>query len=365
MSTVKAYRPHCLKQEAWPRAYFHAWEYAQRPAKLFDESKPAAQWRTATITKVRNGFGVYLHWLKCRGLLLEDSDLDSLVTVARMRDYQETLVEAGCAPLTIYNRIEELHLMMQALAPQGNWSWLGKAAKRIRHSAHTVRHKLQRLQPVDRLEHLGVDLMTIADTDGRLTMFKRALMFRDGLMIVLLARRPLRLKNFAALRIGISLVVGADTASIVFPREEMKGNRPLEIPFPDTLMEALHIYLARYRPWLLSRTHAALIGDCDALWISNEACRMAEGSIRNMIKRRTSKVFGVDLTPHLFRDCAVTSMVRDAPASARLTRDLLGHASLDVTIKHYNQALMVDASRRYTATIEKLLGQFVGTQIEA
>ena len=91
---------------------------------------------------------------------------------------------------------------------------------------------------------------------------------------------------------------------------------------------------------------------------------MAEVSISNMIKRRTVKAFGVDLCPHLFRDCAVTSMVRDAPASARLTRDLLGHASLDVANKHYNQALMVDASRRYTTTIESLLERGAATQAQ-
>jgi integrase/recombinase XerD len=365
MSGRDAYRPHCLKQEAWPRAFFQAWEEARRPPGLFDECKPAAQWRPATVKKVIKGFGVYLHWLQWRGLLLENSSLASLVTLERAREYQAALTEVGCAPLTIYSRVQELHLMMGALAPQGNWSWLGHAAKRIRRRARPIRQKLQRLQPINRLERLGIDLMSEASAEAGLTMFKRALLYRDGLMIALLAHRPLRLKNFAALRLGTSLILDGNTASIIFPREEMKGKRPLEIPFPDALVDALQTYVFKYRPWLLSRPHAASTGESNTLWISNEARSMAEESIRNMIKRRTRKVFGVDLTPHLFRDCAVTSMVRDAPASARLTRDLLGHASLDVTTKHYNQALMVDASRRYTTTIENLLGKFAEAPIEA
>ena len=137
----------------------------------------------------------------------------------------------------------------------------------------------------------------------------------------------------------------------------MKGKRPLQTPFPDALAEALQTYLVDYRPLLLSHPHKGSNGDCDALWISNEGRAMAEVSVSNMIKRRTKAAFGKDLSPHLFRDCAVTSVVRDAPASARLTRDLLGHATLDMTNRHYNQALMIDASRRHTAMMETLLHQ--------
>ena len=348
------YRPHCLKPQAWPKACFLAWEEAQRPADLFDAPKPAAKWRAITVKKVCKGFGVYLHWLQWRGLLLNDSEPDCLVCVVRARDFQDALVKAGCAPLTVFNRIQELHLMMGVLAPNRYWSWLAHAAKLLRHRAHTVRHKRGRLQHVTKLENLGIDLMAKADTDARLTMFKRALMFRDGLMIALLSHRPLRLKNFAGLRLETSLLVSGDTASIVFSPREMKNKRPLEIPFPDTLIEALQIYLAKYRPWLLARPHVESTGVCDSLWISNEAHSMADVSISNMIKHRTFQAFGVDLCPHLFRDCAVTSMVRDAPESARLTRDILGHATLDMTNKHYNQALMIEASRRHTKLIESL-----------
>jgi integrase/recombinase XerD len=357
MTPPEGYRPHCLKPKDVPPACFCAWEAALRPTDLFDELKPAARWRPATIVKVRKGFGVYLHWLHWRDEGPRDGCPGRLVTLARARDYRETLAMIGCAPLTIYSRLQELHFAMRALAPRMDWSWLGQAAKRARRSARPVRQKLPRLQPVEKLKRLGLNLMTVAATEKGLTAFKRALMFRDGLMIATLAHRPLRLKNFAALALGTSLTFNGGAGSINFPGEDMKGRRPLLIPFPDPLADALQTYLVQYRPWLLSRPHMGLNANCEALWISNEGRAMAEVSISNMIKRRTKEAFGVDLSPHLFRDCVVTSVVRDAPASARLTRDLLGHTTLDMTNKHYNQALMIEASRRHTALMEALLSE--------
>ena len=134
----------------------------------------------------------------------------------------------------------------------------------------------------------------------------------------------------------------------------MKGKRPLDVSFPASLRSALRTYLDVYRPYLLTLQHVAASASVDALWISSEGRRMDDGSIRVAIKKRTRTAFGQDLPPHLFRDCAVTTVVRDAPASARLTRDLLGHATLDMTNKHYNQAQMIDASRRHTAMMEGL-----------
>lgn len=357
MPRPETYRPLCLKLEDWPRKCRRAWEGALSVPGLFDEPKPAARWRRATVEKVRKGFGVYLHWLHWRGQLPEDIDLAALVTLERARDYQEALTAIGGAPLTIYNRLQELHFAMRALAPDKDWSWLGQAAKHMRRSAHPVRQKLPRLQPIEQLKRLGFDLMLKANSDTSLTSYKRALMYRDGFLIALLAHRPLRLKNFASLIIGTSLILNGGAASIVFAREEMKGKRPLEIPFPDELEGALQTYLTRHRSWLASRQHAASRSVSDALWISNEGCGMAEISICQMIKRRTRAAFGIDLSPHLFRDCAVTSVVRDAPSSARLTRDILGHATLDMTNKHYNQALMIEASRRHTTLIESLVSE--------
>jgi integrase/recombinase XerC len=134
----------------------------------------------------------------------------------------------------------------------------------------------------------------------------------------------------------------------------MKGKRPFEADFPPTLLDPLNIYLDVYRPYLLTLGSEGSPDATGRLWISNEGRPMDDQSIRNAIKKRTRKAFGRDLTPHLFRDCSVTSLIRDAPSSARLAKSILSHQTLEMTNKHSNQSKMVETSRRHAALIGQL-----------
>ena len=69
--------------------------------------------------------------------------------------------------------------------------------------------------------------------------------------------------------------------------------------------------------------------------------------MHNAIRRRTREAFGAPIPPHWFRDAAVTFLVRDEPASARLAGSILGHSSPEIANRHYNQALMIDSARRH------------------
>jgi integrase/recombinase XerC len=200
--------------------------------------------------------------------------------------------------------------------------------------------------------------MERAETEQGLSLFKRALMFRDGLAIAFLIRRPLRLRNFAAIKIGIHLI-GDDFDKITFGATEMKSKRPFEAAFPTNLQQPLHRYLRVYRPHLLAlgSTLTATDGSLareTALWISREGRAVDPGAFSKSITRRTRAAFGRDLTPHLFRDASVTTLIRDAPASALLTKSILGHGSIDITYNHYNQAQMIESSRRHADLVAAL-----------
>ncbi len=74
------------------------------------------------------------------------------------------------------------------------------------------------------------------------------------------------------------------------------------------------------------------------LWINRWGRPMHSSAIRAQIKLRTRDAFGRALWPHLFRDCAVTELVACAPGDIGIAPDLLGHADLQTTKKHYIQA---------------------------
>ena len=162
------------------------------------------------------------------------------------------------------------------------------------------------------------------------------------------------MRNFANMKLHTHLV-GEGFTRITFSAAEMKGKRPFEAAFPANLQGALHRYLKAYRPHLLSlHAHEGTAGAELALWISSEGRAVDLGAFSKSIGKRTRVAFGRPLTPHLFRDASVTTLVRDAPASALLTRTILSHSSIDVTFEHYIQAHMVESSRRYADMVSVL-----------
>jgi integrase len=61
---------------------------------------------------------------------------------------------------------------------------------------------------------------------------------------------------------------------------------------------------------------------------------------------RTKETFGSAIWPHLFRDCAVTELVDSAPDDIGIAPDLLGHADLRTTARHYIKAKGLSAHMR-------------------
>ena len=87
-----------------------------------------------------------------------------------------------------------------------------------------------------------------------------------------------------------------------------------------------------YRVQLIAR------GKGDAtrrLWISRWGTPMAEQSVRDQIKKRTTDAFGRHVWPHLFRAIAATGMIDHAPEQAGALPDLLGHADCYTSKRYY------------------------------
>jgi hypothetical protein len=86
---------------------------------------------------------------------------------------------------------------------------------------------------------------------------------------------------------------------------------------------------------------------------------MRENTLRDLIKNYTAAEFGQPLWPHLFRDCLLTSVATDHPELMGISARLLGHTTLKTGEKHYNQACMLDASRKYGMAVLELREAFL------
>ena len=225
-----SYALRCLPVEDWPALHRRTWEQAFATGGLFDTPGRAANWRPHSIKKTQMGWGAWIYWRLSRsGLdpaLVEASRPEDLVTREAVLAYVEQL-RVISSSMTAYNRIQELYDAIRAMtpsAPEGRWDWLKNAFKKLRSEAHPSRNKMARLRTADELEELGFALMAEAETapywnyhDGTgMTVLQTALAFRDGLMIALLIRRPLRIKNFGSLAIGDNLVIDGEAVSFAF-----------------------------------------------------------------------------------------------------------------------------------------------------
>jgi integrase len=196
-------------------------------------------------------------------------------------------------------------------------------------------------------------MMTSAEQEIGWSRRRRAVHFRDGLMIALLAARPLRLKNFASIVLGVHLVQKSGGWWLQFPAHRMKAKRPYEVTFPAALVPELEHYLAVYRKVLLAGETGQLSPSTDALWVSEVGTMLESGALASRIRKHTKEDFGASLPPHWFRDAAATSIAVEDPRHVGDAHHILGN-TLAMTEKYYNQAHGLEASRRHNSVLATL-----------
>lgn len=81
---------------------------------------------------------------------------------------------------------------------------------------------------------------------------------------------------------------------------------------------------------------------------------MTEMYVYHRIIKVTKRAFGVAINPHLFRDCAVTTVAIEDPEHIGIAAPILGHSSLKTTERYYIQAASLVASRRLGESIRTL-----------
>ena len=135
------------------------------------------------------------------------------------------------------------------------------------------------------------------------TLRMPAVRYRDGLMLALLAARPLRARNFTALTLDKHLYPAGGEWTINIAGSETKTGREYEVPFPAMLVPYLERYLSHWRP-------ALLVGaaDSDRLWLSWRGYPLDYLDVHRTIRAVTAQLFGTPMHPHIFRDCLATSV---------------------------------------------------------
>src|SRR5665213_199289 len=334
----------------WPEPDRVRWLQSRICNAPFGIQSPAATWSPARVRMVEDAYGQWLAWFEARGEL--DVELAERVTVDRVEAYVGAM-RKRIAPVSVAMMVGNLGRMMAVIYPGKDWAWLRNIYQYLKVNAVPVRDKRQSIVPALDLYNLGLDLMQHADKIKHHTFFNAAI-YRDGLIISLLAASALRLANLSSITIGTQLTCHDGEYWLHFPEEETKNSRPIDLVLPNSLVPYIEQYLQHHRRVLLDRRIDKTVAPARRLWVNRAGLPMAASAIRAQIKSRTEHAFGRPVWPHLFRACAATSWAIEKPNTVTRSADLLGHANYGTTEKYYIQAGSLESSRRYQKAMLKV-----------
>lgn len=332
----------------WPPSLRQAWEAARAASGgLFDDDNPAASWREATCVSVEKGAGLYLRWLRDDvGLDVDPERLVQATTLERIETFV-TVYGPGRSQHTVASVLRAVAYLIRAILPPDGLPWLTVLAHRRTNHARPSRPKLPRMASTAALSELGTRLIQQGEAAIALGHRSGTVDIRDGLMIALLIARPMRLRNFAGLRLGRTLLLSDYAIRMVFSAGETKTGREIDMEMPARLTEAMRLYLDRARPILMRGNEP----DDGWLWIGRRGRPMKPTDITTRVSLITKRHLGRAVSPHLFRDCVATDIAIHDPQHIGITKDVLGHATLSSSQRFYNQATSLTAFRSHQALI--------------
>lgn len=282
---------HAVPLNDWPAADQVMWQYVIAEGDIFEGQGPGANWAPATIDNTRKAYGYWLHWLGINCLLSAPvhHPVDR-ITPERIRAYIEDMQD-NTAPLTRFVYILDLLRFAQVGAPDREWDWFKRIKNRLWARTIPSRDKASLIRNSRELFELGLDLMNeVSGVTCRYNPLQAEIYYRDGLLIAILASRPVRLKNLTAIQIGRHLIRIDHIYWLVFEAGEVKNRRHIEVPIPEILSSYIDDYLSHHRPRLLQGTLS------NRLWTSRFGGNLSCNSVRRQVKLHTEEAFGKPIT---------------------------------------------------------------------
>ena len=130
------------------------------------------------------------------------------------------------------------------------------------------------------------------------------------------------------------------------PASDVKNEVDLEFPLPDSTVRLLDAYVEDYRPLLIRKPNRWLF---PGLGKDHKSRHTLAGQIGDIIEAE----LGFRITPHQFRHICGYLYLRANPGGYEVVRCLLGHKSIETTIRFYAGMEGVAAAREYASVLEE------------
>lgn len=318
-----------LPESSWSLADRSCWERILLPRFS------SAGLRPMSVAAYRKTYRRWLGYLRSSEVRDYDSPLSS-VALDLGRGFIDD-VRSRTSAQSAFTEAQQLRRLIRTVEPSATPAWLDAVIARFARELKGPKRLIkppssdQILREARRMIKVGRTLFDAGNRSERAAAQGRKLV-RDGLMLALLAMRPLRLTNFAELRLGDSLLFSGTQAWIRINGAETKTGATFDLPFPRQLVSELYYYLSGPR---LAFPNAELLA---SLWLSDRGTPMTDQVASRIIHDRTFELFGAPISAHQFRHAAVTYLAERHPELSALAPDLLGHANVFIAERFYNLA---------------------------
>lgn len=282
----------------WPATDAAAWHRACHPTPGPFSANPSRS--PYTYRKYANGYGIYLWYLKCQGLLDPAERLADRVTIQRLGGFFAMLQQRGNADYTIVGRFDELRGAMRLMLPEEDFAFITRpqniSIRQRLHMERAVRFVPDFRHAVLWADTLFREALDLADP------LHRQLQVRDAALIGILTSRGPRQRTVTGMRLGRHLIRVGDTWELFFDKTLMKGERTeLALTNDPRINAILERYVAVERQELLGdQTH-------DFVWVTRHGGPLSYKGIETMVKIRTKAQYGISFGPHRFRSSLITT----------------------------------------------------------
>lgn len=342
--------PLVLKPENWPEADRALLDRLTAKGDIFDDPGPYCDWSAGTRRLRIQGYGQWLSYLaRCHPDELNRAPVERI-----KRDMVAGFIaecDARLKPRSTYHLATSILVIALGAAPGRDWSWLAGVQRRLRARLDNETLAEAPVISAGNVFALALERMREVERDNALGDLRRAIRSRQALMIAFLIARPVRRRALLAMRVGFHLRETGDGFTLHFPANDMKDRRNHDFPSPPRLVVPMRRYLDVHRPVLLGGKIS------DHLWIGQYGNPITPDGLSRELPKVTQRILGVELRTHAFRHIAATSIAVEDPEHVGIIRDILGHATLATSFKHYNRARQIDACNALQRVVDETLKQ--------
>jgi integrase len=174
---------------------------------------------------------------------------------------------------------------------------------------------------------------------------------QTALAVAILSYIPLRLQNLTALAFDVHLFLREGSRSIStleLSAGEVKNRTELAFDIPSHVAKMLIEYRNCIAPKVIGRRP-------ERLFVNADGTPKSQGRVAGLITTYLRKRAGIVLSAHQFRHLSAKILLDAEPGSFETVRQLLGHKSLNTTVRFYAGIDSRRAARHHQRLVEEAL----------